>query len=110
MASNGSYRLLLLILKGGVQREWEMRPRSYLSTHVKKLCKYDDGRVVHARGMCHRHYDQWRRYVGDNFIPDQPARNPLVCVCPEPLADPRVKFGQCERCGRKPLALFGQYG
>lgn len=32
--------------------------------------------------------------------------NPLVCVCPVPLAHPGVNLGECYRCHRKPLALF----
>lgn len=32
--------------------------------------------------------------------------NPLVCVCPEPDADPRRDFGMCATCKRKPLALM----
>lgn len=32
--------------------------------------------------------------------------SPLVCVCPVPLADPAVQFGQCRICFRKPVALF----
>jgi hypothetical protein len=31
----------------------------------------------------------------------------MVCECPTPEADPRRDFGMCQRCGRKPLALFG---
>lgn len=32
--------------------------------------------------------------------------NPLVCVCSEPDADPRVNFGECSICRRKPLSLM----
>ena len=32
--------------------------------------------------------------------------NPLVCVCPSPSADPRVDYGMCQVCKRKPLTLF----
>jgi hypothetical protein len=32
--------------------------------------------------------------------------NPLVCLCEHPVADIGIDFGQCQRCGRKPLSLF----
>lgn len=34
-------------------------------------------------------------------------KNPLVCDCAEPDADPRRNFGECSKCRRKPLALMG---
>jgi hypothetical protein len=33
--------------------------------------------------------------------------NPMVCVCAEPKADPKVNHGMCSACKRKPLALIG---
>lgn len=35
---------------------------------------------------------------------DEPY-GPMVCVCPEPKAHPKVEHGMCQTCKRKPLAL-----
>lgn len=32
--------------------------------------------------------------------------NPMVCVCVSTVADPRIAYGQCPVCKRKPLALM----
>lgn len=59
-----------------------------------------------ARGWCQMHYDRMRRT--GTLEPSWPDHfvNPLVCVCPEPLADLHVDAGMCRRCYRKPLALM----
>lgn len=90
----------------------------------------------HARGLCKWHYTRWwigdhaalrhprpvtrcvecgaslwrqgmRYCAGCRPVPQGPFVNPLVCVCAEPKADPRVNFGECATCRRKPLALMG---
>jgi hypothetical protein len=48
-----------------------------------------------------RHAAAYNRDVSGNTI-----YGPMVCVCPQPQADPTVNFGECARCRRKPLSLF----
>lgn len=68
---------------------------------------------VKARAMCRMHYNAaWyqHRYNGLAWAATQQSVdrfvNPLVCVCPTPQADPRINFGECAICRRKPLALM----
>lgn len=65
------------------------------------------GRVHEARGWCNVHYKRWVR-TGDPLELVSTWVNPLVCVCPEPLADPAIQFGRCRRCFRKPVSLFSE--
>ena len=59
---------------------------------------------AHCEGMCEVHYSRWR-LTGRTEALAQWV-NPLVCVCPEPDADPSRDFGMCQVCKRKPLALM----
>lgn len=57
--------------------------------------------------LCITHYGRWS-HTGSTDPIRPPAEwiNPLVCVCPEPAADPRRDFGMCQKCKRKPAALL----
>jgi len=68
-------------------------------------------RDIKARGLCTSYYNGvaqagslalWTALNPecDGWI------NPLVCGCDEPDADPRIAWGMCQTCKRKPLALF----
>lgn len=65
---------------------------------------------IQARGLCRACYGTaWRagtlaRYPATyNVHGDWP-----VCVCPVPDASPHRDAGMCQRCKRKPVALFSE--
>ena len=70
------------------------------------ICSIPDcDRRARRRGWCDLHYGRWWR-TGTTTQPLRGWVNPLVCVCPEPDADPRRDYGMCQTCKRKPLALM----
>lgn len=58
-------------------------------------CARNEGcsRYYKCRGMCSKHYRQWRK--SSDYVP--PGERPPVCVCNEP--EPGV-FGECKKCLR----------
>lgn len=71
-----------------------------------------------SRNLCTAHYGRhWRQGTLESFprkrewtAPSVSFVNPLVCTCPDTLADPRINWGQCPTCKRKPLSLMASHG
>jgi hypothetical protein len=63
------------------------------------------------RRLCREHEDLAVELGLESDYPTSKelSRNPMVCVCPSTDADLRFDYGQCARCGRKPLSLFAPH-